>query len=115
MAQEERLTVGRSGVTWNMVRSAEAAEWAIQDSMLFGPRYVGSVEAYKKKERRCYNCQAQGHEAWACRERKRCGHSAAEHDRKDCPPGSTARCVDCNENHPAGARECQKTLHISSQ
>jgi hypothetical protein len=37
---------------------AEVAQWAIQDDMLFGPRYTGSVEAYKKKERRCYNCQA---------------------------------------------------------
>ena len=31
--------------------NAEAAEWAIRDGSLFGPRYVGSVEAYEKKER----------------------------------------------------------------
>lgn len=67
--------------------SAEAAEWAIQDGMLFGLRYVGSVEPYKRKERRCFNCQGLGHEAWSCKERQRCGHCAAEHDKRECPPG----------------------------
>ena len=80
--------------------SAEAAEWAIQDGMLFGPRYVGSIEAYKKKERLCYNCQALGHEAWCCKQRKICGHCAAEHDRRDCLPGSAAYCVDCDGESP---------------
>ena len=88
--------------------SAEAAKWAIQDGMLFGLRYVGSIELYKRKERWCFNCQSLGHEAWSCKESQRCGHCTAEHDKLDCPPGSTARCVDCNENHPTGARECQK-------
>jgi hypothetical protein len=95
--------------------SAEAAEWAIQDGMLFGPRHVGSVEAYKKKERRCYNCQATGHEAWSCKQRKRCGHCAGEHGKKDCPPGSAARCVECDGNHPTGAKECVKMRISSSQ
>jgi len=93
--------------------SAEAAEWAIQDGMLFGLRYVGSIEPYKRKERRCFNCQGLGHEAWSCKERQRCGHCAAEHDKKDCPPGSIARCVDCNENHPTGAKECQEASSAS--
>jgi hypothetical protein len=95
--------------------SAEAAEWAIQDGMLFGLRYVGSIEPYKRKERRCFNCQGLGHKAWSCKERQRCGHYAAEHNKRDCPPGSTARCVDCNRNHPTGAKECQATLSTNPQ
>jgi hypothetical protein len=94
--------------------SAEAAEWAIQDGMLFGPRYVGSIEAYKKKERLCYNCQALGHEAWCCKQRKRCGHCATEHDKRDCLPGSAAHCVDCNGNHQTGAKECLQRRITSS-
>jgi hypothetical protein len=76
--------------------------------------YVGSVEAYKKKERLCYNCQALGHEAWCCKQRKRYGHCPAEHDRRDCPPGSAAHCVDCDGNHQTGAKECLQRRITSS-
>jgi hypothetical protein len=90
--------------------NAEATQWAIQDGMLFGPRYIGSVEVYKK-ERRCYNCQTLGHEVWSCRERKRCGHYTAENDKREFPPESMARGADCNGNHPTGSKECQRTGH----
>jgi uncharacterized protein YoxC len=91
--------------------SVQAAEWAINDGMLFGYEYVGSVEAYETKRKRCYNCQAFGHLARNCRENSRCAHCAMEHDSRDCPPGSIPRCADCNERHPTGSRECRGPIH----
>jgi hypothetical protein len=87
--------------------SAQAAEWAINDGMLFGDEYIGSVEAYEVKRKRCYKCQALGHLARDCKETVRCGHCAMEHDQRDCPPGSIPKCVDCNGEHPTGSRECK--------
>jgi hypothetical protein len=87
--------------------SARAAEWARNDGMLFGDEYIGSVEAYEMKKKRCYKCQTLGHLARDCKETIRCAHCAMEHDRRDCPPGSIPKCVDCNGEHPTGSRECR--------
>ena len=86
--------------------TAEAAEWAINNGLVFAQRYIGSVERYQMKKKRCYRCQRFGHLAWACREGTRCGHCAEEHDRRDCPPGREPKCVDCGGTHPTGSREC---------
>jgi hypothetical protein len=94
--------------------SAEAAEWAMRDGMLFGQRYVGSIEAYERKKKRCYKCQAVGHLAWNCKETRRCAHCTLDHDLKDCPPGSTPKCVDCNGGHRTGSSECRSAPSITN-
>ena len=95
--------------------TAEAAEWIVNNGMLFGQQYLGSVEYYQIKQKRCYRCQKFGHLAWACKEQPRCGHCAGEHERQNCIPGTTARCVDCQGLHPTGARSCQGSANLPSQ
>ena len=87
--------------------SVEAAKRILREGMLFGHRHVGSIEPYEVKKKRCFKCQRPGHLAWNCKETARCAHCALEHDRRDCPPGSSPRCVDCNGGHPTGSRECR--------
>jgi hypothetical protein len=87
--------------------SAEAAEWATRDGLLFGARYIGSIEPYQIQKKRCHRCLTVGHLAWSCKEAIRCKHCAGEHDHKDCPPGTPARCVDCGRNHATGSKECR--------
>jgi hypothetical protein len=90
--------------------SVKAAEWAVKDGMLFGQRYIGSVEPYQMRKKRCHRCQAFGHLAWNCKEALRCGHCAGSHDWRDCPPTTMAKCVDCNGGHPTGSRECRGNI-----
>lgn len=71
----------------------EAAEWNVHNGVVCGQRYIGSVEAYQVRKKRCQRCQGFGHLAWACKEVKRCGHCSSEHERRDCPPDSAAQCV----------------------
>jgi hypothetical protein len=82
--------------------TAEAAEWMVNNGLLFGRQYIGSVERYQIKQKRCYRCQRFGHLAWSCHERARCGHCAGEHERQNCTPGTRARCLDCGGPHPTG-------------
>jgi hypothetical protein len=89
----------------------EAAEWIVNNGLVFGQRYVGSIEHYQIKRKRCYRCQRFGHLAWSCKERARCGHCAGEHERKSCPPGVRAKCLDCYGAHPTGDRACQWHIH----
>jgi hypothetical protein len=84
------------------------AEWAIKNGLLFGQRYIGSVVPYRHKERRCHNCQSPGHMAWACRKATRCGHCAGNHNRQQCPPDTTPKCIECEGQHPTGSKECEK-------
>ena len=99
--------LGRSASLGVWFDTAEAAEWVINNGLLVGQRYIGSVEPYQIKKKRCHRCQAFGHLAWSCKERMRCGFCAGQHDRRDCPPDATASCVDCNGAHPTGDRECR--------
>jgi hypothetical protein len=88
--------------------SAEAAEWTINNGLVFEQRYIGSIVPYQMKEKRCYRCQRVGHLAWACREPPRCGYCAGNHERQQCPPGIAAKCIDCEGPHPTGSRECKR-------
>lgn len=51
--------------------------------------------------------QGFGHLAWSCKEPIRCGHCGGGHDRRDCPSGTDAKCVDCNGPHPTGDKGCR--------
>ena len=73
----------------------QAAGWTIHNGLVSGQRYIGSVEAYQVKKKRCHRCQGFGHLAWSCKETMRCRHCAGNHDRRDCPPEASARCADC--------------------
>ena len=86
--------------------SAEAAEWAITNGVVCDQRYIGSVELYQIRKKRCHRCQQTGHLAWSCREKVQCKHCGGEHDRKECPPGAEAKCADCGGPHTTGARVC---------
>jgi hypothetical protein len=95
--------------------TAEAAGWAVANGLLYGQRYIGSVEVYQLKRKRCHRCQKFGHLAWSCKETMRCRHCSGEHDRRECPPGSEARCVDCSGAHPTGSRECNGATTANPQ
>ena len=86
--------------------SAEGAECILNNGLLVGQRYVGSVERREIKKKRCFRCQRFGHLAWSCKETPRCGHCAGQHERQRCPPGVRARCLDCSGEHPTGDRKC---------
>lgn len=86
--------------------SGEAAEWAVTNGVVCDQRYIGSVELYQVKKKRCHRCQRVGHLAWSCREKVQCKHCGGEHDRRDCPPGASAQCADCGGPHTTGARGC---------
>lgn len=86
--------------------SAEGAEYMLNNGLLVGQRYIGSVERREIKRKRCFRCQRFGHLAWSCKETPRCGHCAGQHERQRCPPGVRARCLDCTGEHPTGDRQC---------
>jgi hypothetical protein len=98
--------VGKHGSLAIWFDTREAAEWTMDNGLLVGQRYIGSLMPYRLKERRCYRCQAFGHLAWACKEKARCGHCAAEHELRHCPPSVRARCLDCSGEHPTNDRSC---------
>jgi hypothetical protein len=86
--------------------SAEGAEFILNDGLLVGQRYIGSVERREIKKKRCFRCQRFGHLAWSCKETPRCGHCAGQHERQRCPSGVRARCLDCSGEHATGDRQC---------
>jgi hypothetical protein len=96
------------------LNTSDATEWIVNNGLLFGQRYVGSIEHYQIKRKRCHRCQRFDHLAWSCKEGARCGHCAGEHERRNCPPGVRARCLDCNGAHPTGDRNCQERINPSS-
>jgi hypothetical protein len=102
--------LGVSGSMGIWLSTPDAAEWIVNNGLIFGERYIGSVEHYQIKRKRCHRCQRFGHLAWSCKERPRCGHCAGEHDRRSCSPGVRARCVDCNGDHPTGDQKCQRPV-----
>jgi hypothetical protein len=86
--------------------SAEGAEYMLNNGLVVGQRYIGSVERREIKKKRCFRCQRFGHLAWSCKETPRCGHCAGQHERQRCPPRVRARCLDCSGEHPTGDRQC---------
>jgi hypothetical protein len=86
--------------------SADGAEYILNNGLVVGQRYIGSVERREIKKKRCFRCQRFGHLAWSCKETPRCGHCAGPHERQRCPPGVRARCLDCRGEHPTGDRQC---------
>lgn len=86
--------------------SPEGADWILDNGLLVGERYIGSVERCEIKKKRCFRCQRFGHLAWSCKETPRCGHCAGQHERQRCPVGVRARCLDCSGEHPTGDRQC---------
>ncbi|EGD99960.1 hypothetical protein TESG_08624 [Trichophyton tonsurans CBS 112818] len=51
--------------------SPEAAEWMVNNGLIVGQRYIGSVEPYQVRRKRCHRCQGFGHLAWSCKEKAR--------------------------------------------
>jgi hypothetical protein len=92
----------------------QAAEWIINNGLIVGQRYIGSIEPYQVKKKRCHRCQRFGHLAWSCKEKPRCGHCTGEHERRNCPPGVKARCLDCSGDHPTGYRRCPEPANPPS-
>ncbi|EED16651.1 zinc knuckle domain protein [Talaromyces stipitatus ATCC 10500] len=73
------------------LNTLEAAESIINNGLLVGQRYIGSVEPYKVKLKRCYHCQKFGYLAWSCKEQVKCSHCSGQHDQRNCPPGIRLR------------------------
>lgn len=85
----------------------KGAEWAFDNGLVFGRKHVGSTEAYQVKKKLCHRCARQGHLAGTCTEQSRCGFCAGNHERRDCPPGSIAKSLDCEGRHPTGDKQCK--------
>jgi hypothetical protein len=106
--------LGKSASMGIWLNTPEAAESIINNGLLVGQRYIGSVEPYKVELKRCYHCQKFGHLAWSCKEQVKCGHCSGQHDQRNCPPGIRPRCADCNGEHPTGHKRCQAPLNPNS-
>jgi hypothetical protein len=106
--------LGRSASMGIWLNTPEAAELIINNGLLVGQRYIGSVEPYKVELKRCHRCQRFGHLAWSCKEQVKCGHCSGQHDQRHCPPGIRPRCADCNGEHPTGDRRCPTPLNPRS-
>lgn len=48
--------LGRSASLGVWFDTAEATEWVIKNGLLVGQRYIGSVEPYQIKKKRCRRC-----------------------------------------------------------
>jgi hypothetical protein len=97
------------------LNSAEAAEWVINNGFLVEQQYIGSVEHYQLKGKQCHQCQRFGHLAWSCKEQARCGFCGSNHERRNCPPGARARCLDYYRPHPTGDKGCQMEHSLATQ
>lgn len=102
--------LGQSASLGIWFNTPEAAKSVIEEGLVVGQRYIGSVEPYQVELKRCYRCQRFGHLAWSCKERAKCGHCSGQHEQRHCPPGSRPRCSDCNGEHPTGDRRCRTPL-----
>ena len=106
--------LGRSASMGIWLNTPEAAESIIDNGLLVGQRYIGSVEPYRVELKRCHRCQRFRHLAWSCKEQVKCGHCSGEHNQHHCPPGIRPRCTDCNGEHPTGDQRCQTPLNPHS-
>jgi hypothetical protein len=64
----------------------------------------------KKEPIRCLHCQKLGHERRDCKsESPKCGRCTDMHETESCPTDRvTARCSNCNGQHPTYDRDCPK-------
>ena len=66
-----------------------------------------NVEVYIPNPLRCYQCQVFGHHEDYCMKKPICGNCGGErhcNDDRNCK--NTAKCVNCNGNHPVFSRDC---------
>ena len=66
-----------------------------------------NVEVYIPNPLRCYNCQVFGHHEDNCLKKPICGNCGGEKhcsDVRNC--NETAKCANCNGNHPVSSRDC---------
>lgn len=108
------MPMGKSASMGIWLDSPEAAEWIINNGLLVGQRFIGSVEPYRVEQKRCRRCQQFGHLAWSCKKQVKCGYCARQHDQRHCFPGIKPKCADCNGEHPTGDRMCQAPLNPRS-
>jgi hypothetical protein len=50
------VPLGKSASLGMWFDTAEAAEWVINNGLVFGQRYIGSIEPYLIKKKRCHRC-----------------------------------------------------------
>jgi hypothetical protein len=105
--------LGRSASLGIWFDTAEAAEQAIQNGLIFGQRFITSIELYRMERKRCFRCQGFGHLAWNCREKQRCGHCCGEHSMRNCAPDATPKCADCAREHSTGSAQCRNTATLN--
>lgn len=106
--KKKDLPLGQSASLGIWFSSAEAAEQAVAQGLVFGQRFVPTIEHYQSRRKRCFRCQGIGHIAWNCKEKERCGNCCGEHSRRDCT-ATTLRCADCGESHPTDSASCNST------
>lgn len=77
-------------------------------------QYVCSTKIYwcnyivKRRITQCHNCQEWGHSTTNCFAEPACLKCAGKHHTRECtkPRTDPAKCVNCNNNHPANATIC---------
>ncbi|KIW56891.1 hypothetical protein PV05_05509 [Exophiala xenobiotica] len=114
---QKRMTSRPKAATSRISHSSRRLtnRWAINNGLVYGQLYIGNVRAYKFEMKRCHRClRVAGHLAWSYKETLRCRHCGGEHDRRDCPPGTEAKCVDCNGPYPTGDKECREPAAMNS-
>jgi hypothetical protein len=55
--QDKQLGAAATLGVW--FESAEAAQWTVNNGLVFGQRFVGSIEHHQFKKKRCYRCSNQ--------------------------------------------------------
>jgi hypothetical protein len=106
--KKKDLPLGHSASLGIWFNSAEAADYAVKQGLVFGQRFVSSIEPYLSRRKRCFRCQGLGHLAWNCKEKERCGNCCGEHSRRDCTV-TDFRCADCGEPHATDSATCNGT------
>ena len=92
------------------VNTPEEANILIQKGFNFD-LLVHPCEAYHQHLRiqQCFNCQAFGHQAKACKALTRCGRCAGEHQSKACPKTNPSKCGAClGLGHTSWSGQCPK-------
>lgn len=69
------------------------------------------VRKFNRAPPRCYSCQRYGHIAAHCVAKEvKCSICSGAHDWKSCEPGTSPKCANCSEAHPATTPSCPKRL-----
>lgn len=74
MVKEQGKALGKFAPLGIWLDSYEAADWVLNNGLLVGETYIGSMERCEIKRKRYLRCQRFGYLAWSCKKIPRYGH-----------------------------------------